>query len=70
MGTAVMSGIWGERRRVNFYLITLKIGDYLIRGIHVAGMPEYSGAVIGRNAMNAISLVLNGPASVVEIIGE
>lgn len=70
MGTAVMSGIWGDRRRVNLYLVTMKIGDHLIRGIHVAGIPDRSEAVIGRNAMNTIALVLNGPAHMVEILGE
>lgn len=67
VGTAVMSGIWGERRRVNTYLVTIQVGNYFIRGVRVAGVDADMDAILGRNVMNELRLVLNGPAGAVEL---
>lgn len=67
VGTAVMSGIWGERRIVNTYLVTVQAGNHLIRGVRVAAVPAEMEAIVGRNILNAIALTLNGPAHTVEI---
>ncbi len=67
IGTAVMSGIWGERRRVNTYFITIQVGNHLIRGVRVAGVAANMDAILGRNVLNEMRLVLNGPAAAVEL---
>ncbi len=67
IGTAVMSGIWGQQRRVNTYLVSLKVGSHFLRGIHVAGVPATVGFILGRNALNQLAITLNGPANMVEI---
>ncbi len=68
VGTAVMSGLWGDKRRVNTYLVTIKVGNHLIRGVRVAGVLAEMEAIIGRNVMNDIKLTLNGPANMVEML--
>ena len=67
VGTAIMSGIWGERRRVNTYLVTIQVANILIRGVRVAGVATGMDAILGRNVLNEMLLVLNGPAAAVEL---
>ena len=67
VGTAIMSGVWGTRRTINLYLVHLQIGGHLISAVHVAGVPNEFGFVLGRNVLNQLSIHLNGPANVVEI---
>lgn len=70
VGTAVMRGLWGDRRRVNTYLVTLEIGGHLIRGVRVAGVATAMAAIVGRDVLNALTLTLNGPANMVELAAE
>jgi hypothetical protein len=65
-----MSGIWGDRRPVKIYLIRLEIGPFVLPGIHVAGVPDPVGFVLGRNVLNHMVLTLNGIASTTEIGSE
>ncbi|MCP4423002.1 MAG: hypothetical protein GY803_00775 [Chloroflexi bacterium] len=67
MGTAVMSGIWGQRRRVDIYIVNIEIGPHLLPGIRVAGVSEAMDVILGRNVLNQIKIVLNGPANTLEI---
>ena len=67
IGTAIMSGIWGERRRVNLYLIHIRIGSHFLRAIRVAGVPNEMGCILGRNVLNQLEITLNGPANAIEI---
>lgn len=67
VGTAVMSGIWGDRRRINTYLLSVRIGNHLIRGVRVAGIRIGMDALIGRNLLNQIVITLNGPANSIEL---
>jgi hypothetical protein len=70
IGRGVMSGIWGDRRPVKIYLIRLEIGPFVLPGIHVAGVPDPVGFVLGRNVLNHMVLTLNGIASTTEIGSE
>lgn len=67
VGTAVMRGIWGERRRVNTYLVTVQVGNYFIRGVRVSGVAADMDAILGRNVLNELVLVMNGPGNVIEL---
>ncbi|MCA9922425.1 MAG: hypothetical protein KC421_08635 [Anaerolineales bacterium] len=67
VGTAVMSGIWGNRQRVNIYYLSVRIGEHMIRGVRVAGIPTGMDALVGRNLLNQIVMTLNGPANSLEI---
>lgn len=67
IGTAHMSGIWGERRLVDIFLVSVKIGSHLLHGIRVAGIPDTNEVILGRNVLNHIPVKLNGPAFTVEI---
>jgi hypothetical protein len=67
IGSGSMSGIWGDRRPVKIYLVSLEIGEYQLLGIRAAAVPDEFGMVLGRNVLNHLELRLNGPANVVEI---
>lgn len=67
IGTAYMSGIWGERRVVDIFLVSVKIGSHVLHGIRVAGIPDTNEVILGRNVLNHIPVKLNGPAHMVEI---
>lgn len=67
IGTVLMSGIWGERKRVNRYLVTAEIGPHRLYGIHVVGVPDSVGFIVGRNILNHLAITLNGVAHTVEI---
>jgi hypothetical protein len=48
-------------------IFTYSIGPIILPGVHVAGVPDAVGFVLGRNALNHIILTLNGLASTTEI---
>ncbi len=67
VGQAIMSGIWGERRHVNIYLVSIRIGSHLLRGIRTAGVSDEFGFILGRNVLNQLTITLQGESLTVEI---
>ncbi len=63
-----MRGTAGGRIEVDLYLIAIRIGSNLIRGLHVIGIPDSNEAIIGRDVLNQLVVTLNGHASVTEIV--
>ena len=57
---------WGERRTVMLYLVDVQIGDLTVPGIEVVG-DEVSQIVLGRDILNRLQVLLNGPGGIVEI---
>ncbi|MGH2521395.1 MAG: retroviral-like aspartic protease family protein [Anaerolineales bacterium] len=53
---------WGERRSVFLYLVDLRIGDVALPGIYVVGDEVGQENVLGRNVLNRLKLLLDGPA--------
>jgi hypothetical protein len=67
VGTAVMRGVWGHGRRVDVFMVNIEIGSHHLPGIRVAGVSEATEIILGRNVINQIKIVLNGPANMLEI---
>jgi hypothetical protein len=63
-----MRGSTGGRIEVDLYLVAIRIGSNLIRGLHVVGIPNSNETIIGRDVLNQLIVTLNGHASVTEIV--
>jgi hypothetical protein len=58
---AVLHGIAGGSRRVHLFEIDLYIGSLLLPGVIVAGDDDGHEALLGRNVLNKLILLLDGP---------
>jgi predicted aspartyl protease len=67
--TRQMRGATGHRLVVDTYLVSVQLGPYKLHGIQAVAMREGFEAVLGRDVLNQLKIVLNGPANVVEIDG-
>jgi len=67
VGEARLRGMNGPSQLVNVYLVSLRVGTRLVRGLRVVAAPEQSEAILGRNALNHLVITLNGLAGVTEI---
>ena len=54
---------WGEDRAVQLFLVDIELGDLRLPGILVVGDEQGDEVVLGRNILNKLRLVLDGPAS-------
>jgi hypothetical protein len=57
-----LRGILGDPVPVNLYLIAVHIGDIAIHGIHAAALKDNREAILGRDVLNQLEIILNGPA--------
>lgn len=57
-----LRGILGDPVTVNLYLITVHIGGYPIQGIRAAALKDNREPILGRDVLNQLEIVLNGPA--------
>jgi hypothetical protein len=58
---------WGERRAVFLYLVDLQIGELTLPGIYVVGDELGEEIVLGRNVLNQLRLLLDGPAGLTQL---
>ena len=58
---------WGERRRVYLYLIDLRLGEFTLPGVYVVGDDRGDEVVLGRDVLNRLRLLLDGPKRVSEV---
>lgn len=58
---------WGERHRVLLYLVDMKIGDMTLYGCEVVGDKRSNEIVLGRDVLNQLRILHDGPAEAVEI---
>lgn len=65
--TLWMRGVTGARVEIDRYLVAIRIGAQLIHGLSVIGAPEEADAVLGRDLLNQLIVVLDGPAEAGEI---
>lgn len=54
---------WGEDRAVQLFLVDIELGDLRLPGVLVVGDEQGDEIVLGRNILNKLRLVLDGPAS-------
>lgn len=75
MRWAYVRGLWGEELAVSLYLVDLHLDNMVLPGIEVAGIPEIypatdedNEAILGRNVLNKLTLLLDGPPEQIEVL--
>lgn len=58
---------WGERHRVLLYLVDVQIGDLTLPGIEVVGDEISDEVVIGRDVLNRLQVLLDGPRETIKV---
>jgi hypothetical protein len=58
---------WRERYSVMLYLVDIQIGNLTLPGIEVVGDELSDEIVLGRNVLNRLRVLLDGPGETVEI---
>lgn len=66
---AALCSQWGERRTVFLYSVDLMLGELTLSGIYVVGDELGDETVIGRNVLNRLQLLLDGPHAVMTLLG-
>ena len=62
-----MRGITGQRQAVDLYLITIHLGLFRITGVRAVALPPGNTAILGRDVLNQLDIMLRGPAGVTEV---
>ena len=57
-----LRGILGEARVVNLYLASVHIAGVVIHGIRAVAARDTTEAILGRDVLSQLEIVLNGPA--------
>lgn len=65
---AYLRGITGQRQAVDLYLTTVYLDQLRIPGVRAVALPSGSTAILGRDVLNQLDMVLRGPAGVTEIL--
>ena len=65
---ATLHSQWGERRAVALYAVALEINQYRFDAIRVVGDEIGDEVILGRNLLNRLRLLLDGPAGMVEVL--
>jgi len=58
---------WGERRTVFLYLVDVRISSITLPAIYVVGDELGEDIVVGRDVLNRLRILLNGPDAVAQI---
>ena len=67
VGEAVIRGLTGGGQHVSVYLTSLQIGPHLLHAVRVVAVPAGSEPILGRNALQYLTVTLDGPANATEI---
>jgi hypothetical protein len=61
------SSLWGERQEFSSFVVDVRIGNLTFPGVQVVG---YDGdeIILGRDVLNKLRLLLDGPAQTTEIL--
>lgn len=73
--SAFLRGLWSEQRQVTVYLADLHFENRVLPGIEVVGVEDESAEddqaqeiILGRNVLNRLILLLDGPNEQTEIL--
>lgn len=61
---------WGEGRTVSVYLVDLQVAGYNLPGIEVIADDVSESVLLGRNALNRLILLLDGPARQADVLSK
>lgn len=67
VGEAIIRGISGSGKRASMYLASLRIESQTLHAIRVVAIPEGTESILGRNALQYLTVTLDGPAGVTGI---
>ena len=59
---------WGGRRAVTIFLVDLEIENQLMPGIEVVGDEQGQEILLGRNVLNKLIVLLDGPRQQVDVL--
>jgi predicted aspartyl protease len=59
---------WGEWRQVALFIVDLGIEDLRLPNVEVVGDDEGDEIILGRNVLNRLRLLLDGPAGTVDVL--
>ncbi|MEA3339688.1 MAG: hypothetical protein U9R15_06950 [Chloroflexota bacterium] len=65
---AYLRSQWGERRRVYTYLVDVQVADQILPAIEVVGDDQGNEIVLGRNLLNTLILLMDGPAQTTNVL--
>jgi predicted aspartyl protease len=65
---ATIRSQWGERRRVYLYLVDLQLETFTLPGIYVVGDDQGDEVVLGRDVLNRLRVLLDGPGRVLQVL--
>jgi predicted aspartyl protease len=68
VGHGMAHSLWGDRRSVHVYAISLRLDNLHIRALQVLGDANGDEIVLGRTVLNRLYLVLDGPAAITETV--
>ncbi len=60
---------WGERRSAWLYLVDVQIGSLVLPGMEVVGDEFSDEIILGRDVLNRLKIVLDGPQETTELSG-
>jgi hypothetical protein len=73
--SAFLRGLWSEQQIVTVYLVDLHLGNRVLPDIEVVGIEDESSEteeeteiILGRNVLNRLILLLDGPSGYAEIL--
>jgi len=66
---AWVRGQWGEWQPVLMYMVDLRVDAIIMPGLYVVGDALGDEIVLGRNYLNRLRLLLDGPAAISELLG-
>jgi predicted aspartyl protease len=67
---AFLRSPWDDRRAVSIYAVAMKIDRYLLTAVRVVGDEFGHEIILGRNVLNHLRILLDGPASIMELLAE
>lgn len=59
--------VTGQRYQVNLYQVTISIGEYTMRGVEVIANEHTEEVIWGRDVLNQLYVVLDGPGENTQI---
>ena len=67
VGWGQARSVWGDSRRVELFLVSLRIDSLNFRALQVLGDEEGDEIIVGRFVLNRLRIILDGPAAMSEI---
>jgi len=63
-----LGSYWGEQRLVLAYALDIHIGSLVLPAMRVASDPKSKELILGRDVLNKLRLLLDGPAETTELL--